>query len=158
MFDRLNAERKKGSSIEVTSWEFTSPKRTYKVMTVPGDRDYFSKTVFGITQGMCSILAVSAAEGEFESGVAKTGRTPEHALLALRFGLDQIIIAVTKMDHPTVNYSEDRFEFIKGKILAFLLKVGYKQESIQFVPVSGLAGDNITEESENMKWAPKTLL
>jgi elongation factor 1-alpha len=34
----------------------------------------------------------------------------------------------------------------------FLAKVGYKTDTIQFVPISGWNGDNMLERSDSTKW------
>ena len=57
------------------------------------------------------------------------------------------------MDLPTVKYSEERFEEIKGRVSQYLKKLGYKPDKIAFVPVSGWLGDNLLERaSDHMPW------
>ncbi|MDR3570632.1 MAG: hypothetical protein P4L81_00305 [Candidatus Pacebacteria bacterium] len=41
---------------------------------------------------------------------------------------------------------------IKDEVSKFLTKVGYKGETVPFVPVSGWHGDNLIERSTNMNW------
>jgi len=67
-------------------------------------------------------------------------------------GVKQIIVAVNKMDHPSVNYSQDRYNEIKGEVGDFLNSNGYKKDNIQFVPISGWTGDNLIEKSDKMPW------
>jgi len=95
---------------------------------------------------------LSLGTGEFEAGIAKDGQTREHALLAFTLGVKQIIVAVNKMDDKSVNFSEARFNEIKEEVSGYLAKVGYKPKKIQFVPISGWAGDNMLEKSANMPW------
>jgi elongation factor 1-alpha len=95
---------------------------------------------------------IPAATGEFEAAYAKTGQLREHALLAFTLGVKQMIVGVNKMDEKTVAYSESRFNEIKDEVSKFLTKVGYKGETIPFVPISGWAGDNLIDRSDNMKW------
>merc|ERR1712048_923664 len=57
-----------------------------------------------------------------------------------------------KMDHPSTNYSKDRYEEIKKEAENFLKKGGYKIADIPFVPFSGLTGDNMKEKTKNMFW------
>jgi len=67
-------------------------------------------------------------------------------------GVKQMIVAVNKMDDKTAAYSESRFNEIKDEVSKFLTKVGYKGETVPFVPISGWNGDNLIERSDNMKW------
>jgi len=41
---------------------------------------------------------------------------------------------------------------IKKEVSGYLAKVGYKPKKIKFVPISGWAGDNMIEKSENTPW------
>jgi elongation factor 1-alpha len=98
------------------------------------------------------MLVVSAAKGEFEAGISESGQTREHALLAFTLGVKQMIVLVNKMDDKTVNWSQERFEEIKKEVSSYLAKVGYKPETIPFVPLSGWLGDNMLEKSPNLPW------
>jgi len=63
-----------------------------------------------------------------------------------------MMVGVNKMDDKTVNYSESRYNEIKDEVSKFLTKVGYKGETVPFIPISGWNGDNLIERSPNMKW------
>merc|ERR1719183_3401843 len=63
-----------------------------------------------------------------------------------------MIVCMNKMDDPSVNYSQERFEEIKAELTSYLKKVGYNPAKIQFIPISGWHGDNMIDRSENMKW------
>jgi elongation factor 1-alpha len=56
------------------------------------------------------------------------------------------------MDDSSVMYGEGRYNEIKEEVSNYLKKVGYKPPKIPFVPISGWAGDNMIERSENMPW------
>jgi len=90
--------------------------------------------------------------GEFEAGIAKTGQTREHALLAFTLGVKQLIVAVNKMDDKSVNFSESRFNEIQAEVSNFIKKIGYNPENVPFVPISGWNGDNMLEKSPNLAW------
>lgn len=108
--------------------------------------------ITGTSQADCAILIVPAATGEFEAAYDKNGQLREHALLAFTLGVKQMIVAVNKMDDKTTNYAEARFNEIKDEVSKFLTKVGYKSETIPFIPISGWHGDNLIERSDKMKW------
>jgi len=63
-----------------------------------------------------------------------------------------MIVCCNKIDEKTMNYSKERYEEIKTELTAFLKKIGYKTESIPFVPISGFNGDNMIDKSTNTPW------
>jgi elongation factor 1-alpha len=67
-------------------------------------------------------------------------------------GVKQMVVAVNKMDDSSVNYSQARFDEIKGELTIYLKKVGYNPANIPFIPISGWVGDNMIERSDNMSW------
>jgi elongation factor 1-alpha len=108
--------------------------------------------ITGTSQADCAVLVVASPIGEFEAGIAKTGQTREHALLAYTLGVKQMICVVNKMDEKSVNYSEARFTEIKNEVSSFIKKIGYNPEKVPFVPISGWNGDNMIEKSSNLPW------
>jgi elongation factor 1-alpha len=50
------------------------------------------------------------------------------------------------------NYSEARYNEVKGIAEKMLKMVGYNTSKVNFVPVSGWKGDNLAKKSENMGW------
>ena len=103
-------------------------------------------------QADCAVLIVASGVGEFEAGISSNGQTREHALLAYTLGVKQMIVGVNKMDSSEPPYSEKRYEEIKKEVSSYLKKVGYKPESVAFVPISGWHGDNMLESSDKMPW------
>ncbi|HDN01752.1 MAG TPA: elongation factor 1-alpha, partial [Candidatus Bathyarchaeota archaeon] len=79
-------------------------------------------------------------------------QTREHIFLIRTLGINQLIVAINKMDEETVKYSQDRFEELKAEVSDLLKKVGYDVSKIPFVPTSGWEGDNVVKKSENMPW------
>merc|ERR1712062_221914 len=104
------------------------------------------------SQADCAVLIVAAGVGEFEAGISKNGQTREHALLAYTLGVKQLIVGVNKMDSTEPPYSEKRFTEITSEVSNYVKKVGFNPKSVAFVPISGWHGDNMIEESSNMKW------
>lgn len=51
-------------------------------------------------------------------------------------------MAVNKLD--MVGWSQDRFTDITTRLALFLKQVGFKEQDIFYVPVSGLTGENLT--------------
>jgi len=152
VLDKLKAERERGITIDIALWKFETKKFYMTIIDAPGHRDFIKNMITGTSQADVAILIIPAATGEFEAAYAKTGQLREHALLAFTLGVKQMIVAVNKMDEKSVAYSEARFNEIKDEVAKFLTKVGYKGETVPFIPISGWNGDNLIERSDNMKW------
>jgi len=91
-------------------------------------------------------LVISARKGEFEAGFEKDGQTREHVQLAKSLGVQKLIVVVNKMDEPSVQWSETRWNEIRAKLAPFLEKSGYPESDVYYVPISGLVGDNIVNK------------
>merc|ERR1712087_503279 len=152
VLDKLKAERERGITIDIALWKFETPKYYVTIIDAPGHRDFIKNMITGTSQADCAVLVIASPSGEFEAGISKNGQTREHALLAFTLGVKQMIVAVNKMDEKTVAFSEARFNEIKKETAAYIKKVGYNPDKVNFVPISGWNGDNMLEKSTNMTW------
>merc|ERR1712066_1141870 len=80
------------------------------------------------------------------------GQTRQHARLLHLLGVEQVIVGINKMDDKSVKFSEERYIEIKSEVEKMLTKIGFKVKKIPFIPMSGWKGDNLLEQSTNMKW------
>jgi len=152
VLDKLKAERERGITIDISLWKFETEKYYCTIIDAPGHRDFIKNMITGTSQADCAVLMIASPQGEFEAGISKDGQTREHGLLAFTLGVKQMIVCLNKMDEKTVNFSKDRYEEIKTELTAFLKKIGYKTETIPFVPISGFNGDNMIDKSSNTPW------
>eukprot|EP00934_Nitzschia_sp_Nitz4_P008573 Nitzschia sp. Nitz4//scaffold161_size51353//30473//31907//NITZ4_006949-RA/size51353-augustus-gene-0.51-mRNA-1//-1//CDS//3329537912//8563//frame0 len=152
ILDKLTAERERGISIDIAFWKFESPTYRFTIIDAPGHRDFIKNMITGASQADAALLVLDASPGGFENGISKDGQTREHVLLAYTLGVKQMVVAVNKMDDPTVEYSEERFNEVKVESCTYLEKVGYQAQNIPFVPISGWMGENMTEQSDKMPW------
>ena len=152
VMDKLKSERERGITIDISLWQFETPKYHFTIIDAPGHRDFIKNMITGTSQADCAILMIASPQGEFEAGISKEGQTREHALLSFTLGVKQMIVCMNKMDEKTVNYSEERYTEIKKEVSDFLKKVGYKPDNINFIPISGWNGDNMLERSTNTPW------
>ena len=152
VLDNLKEERERGLTIDLRFLKFETKKYFYTVIDAPGHRDFVKNMVTGASQADAAILFVSAKRGEFEAGISSGGHTKEHGFLAFTLGCSQMAVAVNKMDDPTVNWSQERYEEIKNEIGGMLKTIGFKVDKIPFVPTSGWTGDNLVEKSDKMTW------
>jgi len=152
VLDTLKEERERGVTIDLRFEKFETDKIFFTIIDAPGHRDFIKNMITGTSQADAAILVVSAKKGEFEVGVGPGGQTREHAYLARTLGVNQVAVAINKMDDATVNYSEDRYKECRKEMEALLKVVGYDTSKIQFIPVSGWMGDNLVKKSDKMKW------
>lgn len=59
--------------------------------------------------------------------------------------MSQLAVVVNKLD--TVGWCEERFQEISTKLGTFLKQAGFRESDVTFVPCSGLAGENLVENS-----------
>jgi len=152
VLDNLKEERERGLTIDLRFLKFETKKYFFTIIDAPGHRDFVKNMITGASQADAAILVVSAKRGEFEAGIGPGGQTREHAFLAYTLGVNQLAVAINKMDDASVNWSQERYEEVKNEIARMLKMVGYKVEKIPFVPVSGWTGDNLKEKSDKMPW------
>jgi len=152
VLDKLKAERERGITIDIALWKFESEKSVFTIIDAPGHRDFIKNMITGTSQADVAILMIASPSGEFESGWSKEGQTREHALLAFTMGVKQMICCCNKMDAKGADYKEDRYNEIKNEVSIYLKQVGYKVDTVPFIPISGWNGDNMLSLSENMPW------
>ena len=152
VLDNLKEERERGLTIDLRFLKFETPHYFFTVIDAPGHRDFVKNMITGASQADAAVLFVSAKKGEFEAGIGPGGQTREHAFLAFTLGVRQMVVAVNKMDDPSVNWSQERYEEIKNEISRMLRLVGYNPDNIHFVPTSGWTGDNLVKKSDKMPW------
>ncbi|MCB9370686.1 translation elongation factor EF-1 subunit alpha [Candidatus Woesearchaeota archaeon] len=141
VMDNLKEERERGVTIDLSHKKFESDKYEFTIIDAPGHADFIKNMITGVSQADAAVLVVAATDGVNE-------QTKEHAYLSKVFGIDQLVVAVNKMDMR--KYDQARFEEVKNDINALVGKLGFK--SVKFVPIASLPGDNVVKKSENMAW------
>ncbi len=143
IMDNLKEEQARGVTIELSYKKFETPKREVTVIDAPGHKDFIKNMITGTSQADAAFLVCSAAEGI-------QAQTKEHLWLLKTLGVKQIAVAVNKMD--AVKYDQAKFNATKDELTKLIKQVGYKVESVQFIPEAALKGDNVAKKSENMAW------
>ena len=152
VLDKLKEERERGLTIDLGFYKFETKKYFFTLIDAPGHRDFVKNMITGASQADCALLVVSAKTGEYEAGISPAGQTTEHIFLARTMGIDQVIVAINKMDATELPYSKERYEEVKAGVSRLLRMVGYKVEQIPFVPTSAWYGDNVTKKSDKTPW------
>lgn len=148
LVDGLAAEREQGITIDVAYRFFATEKRKFIVADCPGHEQYTRNMVTGASTADLAILLVDARKGVIV-------QTRRHAYLAHLIGVKNIVLAVNKMD--LIDYDQDRYNAICDDFRAFVREAGIS-ENFTSIPISGLAGDNITSSSANTPWYGGTTL
>src|SRR5512136_1277142 len=123
VFDNLKEERERGVTIDVAHKRFDTDKYYFTIIDAPGHRDFVKNMITGTSQADAAVLVVGAAEGP-------QTQTREHIFLARTLGVEQLIVAVNKMDATKPEYSEARFNEIKAEVSTLLKGIGYKPDKI----------------------------
>lgn len=152
ILDTYKEERERDMTVNLSFLEFETKKYHWTIIDAPGHRDFVKNMVTGASQADAAILVVSAKKGEYEAGTGVTGQTREHAFLLKTMGVNQLVVAINKMDDETVQWSKQRYEEVKSGLEKMLKMLGYKTETMRFVPISAWYGDNLLERSKNMPW------
>ncbi len=143
VMDSLKEERERGITIDIAHKKFETPKFNFTVVDCPGHRDFVKNMITGASQADAAIIVVSGTEGPME-------QTKEHVFLSKTLGINQIIVAINKMD--AVKYSEEKYNEAKDKMTKLIMSVGYKPANTPFIPISAFCGDNIKVASANTPW------
>ena len=147
ILDTSEEERAKGKTVEVGRAYFDTDAHRYTILDAPGHKNYVPNMISGASQADVGVLVISARKGEFETGFEKGGQTREHALLAKTLGIQHLVVVINKMDDPTVQWAQERYEECVSKLKPYLKTCGYViKRDVKFVPISGLTGDNILNE------------
>lgn len=152
VLDRLKEERERGLTIDLCYMKFETSKYFFTLIDAPGHRDFIKNMITGASQADCAILVVSAKQGEYEAGIGPQGQTREHAFLLKTLGVNQLLVVINKMDDPSVNWSQARFNEVKSGVERLLRLVGYDVSKIPIIPVSAWTGDNLVKRSDKMPW------
>jgi elongation factor 1-alpha len=151
IFDNLKEERERGVTIDVAHKRFDTDKFYVTIIDAPGHRDFVKNMITGTSQADAAVLVVAAPEGIM-------AQTKEHMFLARTLGVKQMIVAINKMDDTKPAYDKSRYEAVKADVDKLAKSVGYKDEQIQYVPVSAFAGDNVKEKGKLDWWDGVTFL
>ncbi len=143
VMDNLKEERERGLTIDLMYKPIQTQKFYFTIIDCPGHRDFIKNMITGASQADAAILVVSAKDGVQE-------QTKEHMYLAKVLGIQQIIVAINKMD--AVNYDESKYKQVKEDVGKILQTLGYKVDEIPFVPVSAYVGDNVAKKSDKLSW------
>jgi elongation factor 1-alpha len=143
--DQAKEEQERGVTIDLSYQKFPTKKYYFTIIDAPGHKDFIKNMITGASQADAALLVVSANPGE---GVM--AQTQEHIYLSKTLGVQQLIVAVNKMD--MAKYEEKRFNEVRDDIVKLLKGIGYDPAKVNIIPISSWKDDNIDKKSANTPW------
>ena len=141
LVDGLQAEREQGITIDVAYRYFSTDKRKFIIADCPGHEQYTRNMATGASTCDLAIILVDAKRG------VQT-QTRRHSFIVSLLGVRHVIVAVNKMD--LMAYDQAAYAEIHRQYLELAENLGF--ETLDFVPISALRGDNVVAVSERMPW------
>ncbi|HYJ06870.1 MAG TPA: adenylyl-sulfate kinase [Chthoniobacterales bacterium] len=135
VLDALSEEQEQNITIDTTQIQFRTARRNYVIIDAPGHQEFLKNMITGAASADAAVVVIAADEGVRE-------QSRRHGQLLSLLGIQQLIIAVNKMD--LVNYAEAPFREIEKNYSAFLHELGLKPDA--FIPISSSTGVNVTRE------------
>lgn len=139
--DGLKAEREQGITIDVAYRYFSTEKKSFIICDAPGHEQYTRNMATGASHCEMALILIDAQNGVKD-------QTRRHSLISTMMGIRNLVVVINKMD--MVGYDESVFESIKQDYLSFSKKLDV--DSIHFIPISALLGDNVVSSSTQMNW------
>jgi len=146
LVDGLASEREQGITIDVAYRFFSTDRRKFIVADTPGHEQYTRNMATGASTADLAIILIDARKGVLT-------QTRRHSFIVSLLGIRHVVLAVNKMD--LVGWSQERFDEIVaeyGEFAAGLGDDGRPPFDIVPIPLSALAGDNVTARGISMPW------
>jgi len=141
VMDALQAERDQGITIDTCQLRFRTESRPYVIIDAPGHKEFLKNMITGAASAEAAVLVIDALEGVQE-------QSRRHGYLLHLLGLEQIAVAINKMD--LVGWDESRFHEVESEITAYLAGIGVRPTHV--VPISARTGDNVATLSAVAPW------
>jgi elongation factor 1 alpha-like protein len=140
VLDSTTAEQERGITMDLAVRTLETDRYAWLVQDAPGHADFVTQAVTGVSLAEVAVAVVDASSSLTEFIIPRQLR--EHLVLSRGLGVSQIIVAVNKLE--VVNWSAPVYQQICASLTQFLVAtLGYGQQQVRFVPVSGLLGINL---------------
>ena len=145
ILDSFAEEREQEMTYDTTRAEIKHKDLAFSFIDVPGHEELIKNMISGASYGEIALLLVSAKKDE---GIKD--QTKRHLFISRMLGIDKLVVAVNKMD--LIGYNEKEFQKIKYGLSEFISKIGFKEENVNFVPISAYKGENLVKKSDKLGW------
>ena len=140
--DGLIAEREQGITIDVAYRSMVLQNgRRLIIADAPGHEQYTRNMAVAASRADIGLILLDATRG------IRT-QTLRHLNICHIMGVTRIAIVINKLD--AMGYDQGVYDQLVAELSASLEKLGV--EDFAFIPVSALAGDNVSFRSEFMGW------
>jgi bifunctional enzyme CysN/CysC len=140
--DGLEAEREQGITIDVAYRSMVLQNgRRLIIADAPGHEQYTRNMAVAASRADIGLILLDATRG------IRT-QTLRHLNICNIMGVTRIAIVINKLD--ALGYDQAVYNQLVADLSASLEKLGV--EDYTFIPVSALAGDNVSFRSESMGW------
>src|SRR5256884_1050775 len=136
--DKAPEERERGITINIAHVEYSTDKRHYAHVDMPGHADYIKNMITGAAQVDGAILVVSAADGPMP-------QTREHVLLARQVGVPAIVVALNKVDMVD---DPELLDLVELEVRELLTEYEFPGDDVPVIRVSALGALNGEEKWE----------
>lgn len=132
--DRLPEEKRRGMSIDIGFAFLDFPEKNLRVeiIDIPGHERFIKNAICGLAPVWGILLLVDALEGSMP-------QTVEHLRLAKSFGIEKVLLVLTKID----KVDRETLELAKEEALQVLESEGVEVYGV--FPVSAITGDGLEE-------------
>jgi len=121
--DNAPEEKARGITINIAHVEYSTPKRHYAHVDMPGLRDYIKNMITGAAQVDGAILGVSAPDGPMP-------QTYEHVLLAHQVEVPAIIVFLNKVD---MRDDPELLELVEMEVRELLTKNKFPGDEVPII-------------------------
>ncbi|MFT6332047.1 MAG: sulfate adenylyltransferase subunit 1 [Lentimonas sp.] len=144
----LESERRQKITIDVAYRYFSYHHNKFIIADSPGHEQYTKNMAVAASNSDIAVMLVDASEG------VKT-QTIRHSYISNIFGIKDFVVVINKMD--LAGHSEEKFLEIKKIYLEKIESLDIN--SVNFIPISAINGDNVVDSGDKMDWYQgKTLL
>ena len=147
--DGLEAEREQGITIDVAyrSMSLLDGRRLI-IADAPGHEQYTRNMAVAASRADIALVLVDATRGI-------RPQTLRHLTICSLMGVKQIMVVINKLD--ALGFDKKVFDQLVADLQPTVERLAIKE--IIYVPVSALAGDNVTYKTDNLSWySGKSLL
>ena len=147
--DGLEAEREQGITIDVAyrSMSLLDGRRLI-IADAPGHEQYTRNMAVAASRADIALVLVDATRGI-------RPQTLRHLTICSLMGVKQIMVVINKLD--ALGFDKAVFDQLVADLQPTVERLAIKE--IIYVPVSALAGDNVTYKTDNLSWySGKSLL
>jgi len=137
--DNAPEEKARGITINIAHVEYSTAKRHYAHVDMPGHRDYIKNMITGAAQVDGAILVVAAPDGPMP-------QTKEHVLLAHQVEVPNIIVFLNKVDMMD---DPELLELVEMELREMLTGYKYPGEELPIVRGSALKALESTSTDPN---------